>query len=281
MNMPFGTSRDPKILDANPKSCLYHIIQPKERWRIVPDSENSGMSAAGIIHTTRQSDGTDQYHLTRSRFSASICHQCMAISHRPPYNDQSSFSSCLSPWDDGCLYNGFSPDMNNDFPDDHIQQRCLIAAMGFLLSCKQGYFEACRVLYERNLFHISGDLMFRRLPYILPRQRLESITMVELVWDLYLRRMESVYCEKHRRMCQVTTFEDRLKGLGVMMDKLARRMPGMRKMWLCLQSNILPFHLEEQEERLEVIEKVLTMIYRGLSGLPRLENARVAFQTAS
>ncbi|KAK0667278.1 hypothetical protein QBC41DRAFT_396310 [Cercophora samala] len=277
-NIPFYAVGEAKSLAPNPQFSHLHIIQPKPRWRVIPNSEDTGFPSAGIAHPTSQPTGPNQPRPTRWRFSSSICHRWLAISHRPPYSDQSSFSGRLFPWDDVCLHDGFM--YAGDIPDTsyHTQQKCLIGATGFMLSCKQGYFEASRVLYERNLFHISSDLMLRRLPYILTRQRLESITTVELTWDLYPSR-DYIYCSKHSIARQVSTFDDRLQGLGVMMDELAGRLPGLRKMWLCLQSNILPKELSHQEPnaRLEAVEKVLKVIDSGIMRLSRLEDPRIAF----
>ncbi|KAK4200770.1 hypothetical protein QBC40DRAFT_264771 [Triangularia verruculosa] len=263
-------------LAANPKFCPYHIIQPKERWRIVPGSENSGMPSAGIIQTTRKSDGPGRPRPTRWRYSSSICHELVELFDNPHYSDQSSLSSRLRPWYEMCLYNGFAPDIANGFPHNHTRQKCLIGIVGFLMSCKQAYLEALPVLYERNLFHLSSDLMLRRLPYILPTQRLESIATVELVWDLYPRKLNNVYCEKHERTRQLTSFEERLEGLRVMMQQLASRMPGLRNVWLCLQSNVLPDKIAK-EERVDAVGRVLTTIDQGILQLTKLENARVAF----
>ncbi|KAK0701531.1 hypothetical protein B0T21DRAFT_455801 [Apiosordaria backusii] len=268
IQLPINTP--PEKFAVDPNFHPYHNIRPKERWRIVPNSENSGMPSAGILMTTQ---GSNQSRPTRWKFSSSICHRLAQVSHQPQYADQSTFSGRVSPWDDECLFSAFYPACVH--AGTNHPRNCCIGIMGFLLSCKQAYLESSHVLYEQNLFHISGDLMFRRLPYILPRQRLESITTVELVWDLYPK--DYVYCKSHNRMHRVVTFERKLEGLEVMMGELARRMPGLRNMWLSLQSSIIDTDLRaEKKDRVDAIEKVLTVIDEGTLKMPKLKDVRVA-----
>lgn len=259
----------PSEFATNPKFCPHHILRPKERWRIVLGSENTGTPTAGITRTTKQTDHTRP---TRWHYSTSFCHRLLSLHHLPQYTNQSSLSSRISPWDDHCLYQPFDPDLTDTNTHQHTPQTCLLGILGFMLSCKQAYLETSPVLYQQNLFHISSDLMFRRLPYILPPKKLCSITTVELIWDLYSSKINDLFCSKHGRKRELASFDQRLDGLAVMMDQLATRMPGLRNVWLCLQSNLLP----DRRTSLEV-EKVLRVIDKGILGLPHVENARVAF----
>ncbi|SPO07141.1 uncharacterized protein DNG_09835 [Cephalotrichum gorgonifer] len=60
--------------------------------------------------------------------------------------------------------------------------KCFIGIMGWLLTCRQAYTEGIEVLYSTNTIHLSDPELIRRLPDLLPPQRLASIKMVEITY---------------------------------------------------------------------------------------------------
>ncbi|EEY22298.1 conserved hypothetical protein [Verticillium alfalfae VaMs.102] len=56
-----------------------------------------------------------------------------------------------------------------------------IGIMGFLVSCRQAYFETIDILYGTNIIMLRSEVLMLHLPELLVPQRLESITSLELL----------------------------------------------------------------------------------------------------
>ncbi|CEI67954.1 hypothetical protein FVEN_g7772 [Fusarium venenatum] len=74
------------------------------------------------------------------------------------------------PWADGCHLKG-AP----------------IGVMGWLLSCRQNYSETIEILYSTNILILNGQAMMIHLHQLIPPQRLETVTSLEVRWYLKTR----------------------------------------------------------------------------------------------
>jgi hypothetical protein len=64
--------------------------------------------------------------------------------------------------------------------------KCFVGAMGWLQACRAAYVEGVDVLYGTCNFHVRGAWLFQRLPRVLVAERLQSVTAVEMIWELEL-----------------------------------------------------------------------------------------------
>ena len=80
---------------------------------------------------------------------------------------------------------------------------CTLGVMGWLLACRQAYVEGIEVLYGSNTFFVESSALLNALfcpearttQLLLLPQRLDSITALELRWDVMLfgTQLEPMY----------------------------------------------------------------------------------------
>ncbi|CAH0054086.1 unnamed protein product [Clonostachys solani] len=63
-------------------------------------------------------------------------------------------------------------------------EKCQIGILGWLLTCRQAYFEGSSVLYRNNTINIASPALHRSIQDVLPQQALCNMTSLEFVWDL-------------------------------------------------------------------------------------------------
>ncbi|CAH0047712.1 unnamed protein product [Clonostachys solani] len=81
---------------------------------------------------------------------------------------------------DKCLQAaGFCAKYPGTWPD-----KCFIGATGWLLTCRQAYWEGMDVLYRTNTIHISSSVLIQDINNFLTLNVLSMITSLELVWKL-------------------------------------------------------------------------------------------------
>ncbi|KAM5363894.1 hypothetical protein BFJ70_g79 [Fusarium oxysporum] len=87
------------------------------------------------------------------------------------------------PWIDFCRSGG-DPDICEAWREDEGPSACNIGVIGWLLSCRQNYMETIDVLYSTNMLILGEVCMVEHLPSLIPPQRLETMTSLEITWTL-------------------------------------------------------------------------------------------------
>ncbi|PCD25119.1 hypothetical protein AU210_014229 [Fusarium oxysporum f. sp. radicis-cucumerinum] len=87
------------------------------------------------------------------------------------------------PWIDFCRSGG-DPDICEAWREDEGPSACNIGVIGWLLSCRQNYMETIDVLYSTNMLILGEVCMVEHLPSLIPPQRLETVTSLEITWTL-------------------------------------------------------------------------------------------------
>ncbi|KAK2669352.1 hypothetical protein RAB80_014878 [Fusarium oxysporum f. sp. vasinfectum] len=87
------------------------------------------------------------------------------------------------PWIDFCR-NGGDPHICEAWREDEGPSACNIGVIGWLLSCRQNYMETIDVLYSTNMLILGEACMVEHLPSLIPPQRLETMTSLEITWTL-------------------------------------------------------------------------------------------------
>lgn len=97
-----------------------------------------------------------------------------AVCHRNQCRVPSMRYAWAGPWSDPCLRYAYG--RNGEFLEEHNP-----GIMGFLLSCRQAYAEGIHILYSANCINIGSQPLLIHLPQLVPTDRLESITSLEVV----------------------------------------------------------------------------------------------------
>ncbi|KAK2596061.1 hypothetical protein N8I77_013569 [Diaporthe amygdali] len=88
-----------------------------------------------------------------------------------------------TPVKDSCLRGRFQS-CHGLLGDSGDMSMCFLGVMGWLMTCRQAYFEGFDILYSTNRFHISGMPLIEHLPRLLPTKALSDIESVEMEWNL-------------------------------------------------------------------------------------------------
>ncbi|EKJ79608.1 hypothetical protein FPSE_00293 [Fusarium pseudograminearum CS3096] len=87
------------------------------------------------------------------------------------------------PWADYCRSGG-SADICEAWRHQDGPSACHIGVMGWLLSCRQNYFETIDILYSTNTLILEDMCVLNSLPKLLLPQRLALVTSLEITWPL-------------------------------------------------------------------------------------------------
>ncbi|KAF5243095.1 hypothetical protein FAUST_3014 [Fusarium austroamericanum] len=87
------------------------------------------------------------------------------------------------PWADYCRSGG-SADICEAWRRQDGPPACHIGVMGWLLSCRQNYFETIEILYSTNTLILEDTCVLNSLQKLLLPQRLELVTSLEIIWPL-------------------------------------------------------------------------------------------------
>ncbi|KAH8892109.1 hypothetical protein GQ53DRAFT_863826 [Thozetella sp. PMI_491] len=197
------------------------------------------------------------------------------VCHRNPSNSyaQPSFESSLGGQsDDTCRTGRFT---NCHLWPGQLPDKCFIGVMGWLLTCRQAYFEGAAVLYGTNWFHIQGIYLTRQLPQLLLSASLNIIPGVELVWNLHLWEMPN----------EIIATVDKghpkdnsgLDGFRSLCQMLPATLPNLRYLHLSLQGRIVPPNMPlESKELFAFTETMLQCFDDTVARMPRLRECRIS-----
>ncbi|VUC26173.1 unnamed protein product [Clonostachys rosea] len=151
------------------------------RPHLVMDELQTGLAQAGHARFQRRHSRDLDFSQVDWRWLGCVCHRS-----RPEEQPlslgrlRSNPRSCAREgYREGCMVGeGECAYWPGEWPG-----KCQIGALGWLLSCRQGYMEGMEVLYKTNTFQISSDVLLRGLHEVLAPTVLSSITSLELVWN--------------------------------------------------------------------------------------------------
>lgn len=124
---------------------------------------------------------TDQSQAEGWQWRGSRCHRYPPNMAKDP--GPMTHRGLKGPWDDYCC-NGGDPDICEAWRDEEGSSACNIGVMGWLLSCRQNYMETVEVLYSTNTLMLGEVCMVEHLPFLIPPQRFEMMTSLEITWSL-------------------------------------------------------------------------------------------------
>ncbi|KAF5664497.1 hypothetical protein FHETE_7088 [Fusarium heterosporum] len=148
------------------ESCIWFKVPPNIRRDILRLAFGDTRLHLELTYDhprNHRGDSPDESQPQSWQWWGSRCHRLSpdeAVQQRPMTND-----GLPGPWSDECR--------DTDIP---------IGIMGWLLSCRQNYSETIDILYSTNVLILNGQAMLIHLPQLIPPQRLESVTSLEVRW---------------------------------------------------------------------------------------------------
>ncbi|CAH0004419.1 unnamed protein product, partial [Clonostachys byssicola] len=150
-------------------------------------------------------DVRDRRRPERWRWYSCVCHR-----HHPDHQlSHGRRGSALAPTMrepqlDKCFQaTGFCAEHPGKWPD-----KCFIGVMGWLLTCRQAYWEGMQVLYRTNTIHIASSALIQDIHNFLTLNVLSMMTSVELVWRLEEFTVEEAFSRHIATVpCYVSSIE--------------------------------------------------------------------------
>ncbi|EAS34741.3 uncharacterized protein CIMG_00095 [Coccidioides immitis RS] len=162
-----------------------------------------------------------------------------------------------------------------------MPMKCLIGAMGWLLTCRQAYVEGVEVLYGTNRIRIEGTYLLRRLPDLLLPQRRAAIRSVQLYWNIH-PWLDSPGSRKREKYPPGSDMEGFISLLNIFPEVL----PNIRFLYLSLQGN-LGFPAvdrrgtsEGDEMTINASEELLQLVDQMVVKLHRLSHCHILLPTS-
>ncbi|XEV04859.1 hypothetical protein FSHL1_010146 [Fusarium sambucinum] len=149
------------------ESCQWFKIPPNIRRDILRQAFGDGRLHLQLVHGC-QEDTVGESDRQGWRWRSSRCYRLSQddITQRHAMTN----GGLPGPWSDEC----------------HLDS-APVGIMGWLLSCRQNYSETIDILYSTNVLILNGQAMMIHLHQLIPPQRLETVTSLEVRWYLKTR----------------------------------------------------------------------------------------------